>query len=228
MNGVNDPKRFIFLILSVFINIVLICFFMSKTLLFYDYPVLLIIIPMLFVIIYYIVFKAKNKTIIFLFAFLVIVSVLISTFDYNCIRTENVTDKMNFEHLNLKYLKSDLKGSAGTIKYYNKIMTKERFTYIEKEKTANDEEYLLDYNYYDFFFADNAESFYQRIFSDSSYDNNYIEQKNYKAFVIPLNNEIDYVKEFCLKYDTVVIHGFLWGDINEEELLIKMIENCSL
>ena len=107
-------------------------------------------------------------------------------------------------------------------------MTKERFTYIEKEKTANDEEYLLDYNYYDFFFADNAESFYQRIFSDSSYDNNYIEQKNYKAFVIPLNNEIDYVKEFCLKYDTVVIHGFLWGDINEEELLIKMIENCSL
>lgn len=132
----------------------------------------------------------------------------------------------NSEYFKIKDLKSNSNGSAGAIKYYNKIMTNEYFDYMEKEFNSDNEDVcLLEYTYNDFFFENNAECFYERIYSNYIFEeSDYIDYGKNKAFVINLNSETSYIKVFCIKNKTEVIHGRFWGDIDKEDLLKKIEE----
>ncbi|MBD5141276.1 MAG: hypothetical protein HDT25_07685 [Ruminococcus sp.] len=138
-------------------------------------------------------------------------------------------DYVNSKCMKIKDFKNNAYDSVGQIDYYNSIMTKECFDYIEKElKSDNDDTYLLEYDYNNFFFEGNAECFYERIYSKYIIEENeYIDHGKIKAFVINCDEgwgEFADIKEFSIKNETEVIHGFFWGDIDKDDLLKKIEE----
>lgn len=222
-------QSFVFLMLSVLLHLICIFYLICNTLFFYDYPFLLPVSPFLHITICLIIFKNK-KTIIcisILAALSIIIILFVLQTNMQKINVINFgEDYANSKCMTIKDLKNDSIGSAGAIRYYNRIMTNEYFDYIEKEFSSNNEDVcMLEYYYNNFFFEGNADCFYERIYSNYIIEeNDYIAYGKSKAFVINLNSEISYIKEFCIKNETEVIHGMFWGDIDKEDLLKKIDE----
>ena len=227
-------RKIIFILLPALLHILCIFYLICNTLIFYDYPYLLPLTPLLHITICLIIFKKEKAAIIALIltALFIIAILFVSKNNIEFIKFKKELtfgeDYVNSECIKIRDLKNDSNDSAGIIRYYNNIMTNEYFKYIEKELYSNKDVYLLEYDYNNFFFEGNAECFYERIYSKYLIEeNDYVDYGKSKAFVNNLDSgigEIIDIKEFCIKNGTEVIHGIFWGDIDKEDLLKKIEE----
>lgn len=221
-------RKIIFILLPALLHLLCIFYLMSNTLIYYDCPYFLLT-PFLHIIFCLAVCKNKKAVIGVAVTFVLLITAwqLISHFDMK--QTQVMAfkkDYVNSECMKIKDFKDNAYDSVGQIRYYNSIMTNKYFGYIEKEYGSdNDDECLLQYEYTDFFFEGNAERFYERIYSKYIIDeNDYINYRKIKAFVVNMDTEFGDIKEFSIKNETEVIHGFFWGDIDKDDLLTKIEE----
>ena len=132
-------RKIIFILLPALLHILCIFYLICNTLIFYDYPYLLPLTPLLHITICLIIFKKEKAAIIALIltALFIIAILFVSKNNIEFIKFKKELtfgeDYVNSECIKIRDLKNDSNDSAGIIRYYNNIMTNEYFKYIEKE-----------------------------------------------------------------------------------------------